>query len=92
MYSIDSKRSKNMLYDIIGWVYGIWAIAFFVYAVIWNIRWLCFKGKCSNTIQCRRRDCWFSCYCDKQVEVLTEEEIQLVQEWIERLKSQKKTA
>lgn len=37
MYSIDSKRSKNMLYDIIGWVYGIWAIAFFVYAVIWNI-------------------------------------------------------
>ena len=50
-----------MLYDIIGWVYGIWAIAFFVYAVIWNIRWLCFKGKCSNTIQCRRRDCWFSC-------------------------------
>lgn len=26
-----------MLYDIIGWVYGIWAIAFFVYAVIWNI-------------------------------------------------------
>lgn len=81
-----------MLWDIIGWVYGIWAIAFFVYAVIWNIGRLCFRGKCDNTIQCRRRDCRFSCYCDKQTDVLTEEEIQLIKDWIERLQNQKKTA
>lgn len=81
-----------MLVEIIGWVYGILVIAFLVYAVIWNIRWLCFKGKCSNTIQCRRMDCPFSCYCDKQVDVLTKEEIQLVNDWIEKLKNQKKTA
>ena len=81
-----------MMLEIIGWVYGICAIAFLVYAVIWNIRWLCFKGKCNNIIQCRRRDCQFSCCCDKQVDVLTEEEIQLVQDFIERLKKQKKTA
>ena len=76
-----------MLTEIFGWVYGIWAIAFMVYAVIWNVGWLCYKGKCKNIKRCRRRDCCFGIICDKQVEVLTEEELQLLHDVIAELKN-----
>lgn len=81
-----------MLVEIIGWVYGILIIAFMIYAVIWNISSLYHKIKCNNKSQCKRRDCCFRIYCDKHVDVLTKEEIQAMQDMIERIKNQKKTA
>ncbi len=83
-----------MLLEIIQWLYGIAALVFIVYAVLWNLRMLYYgiRYKCtmrySNTIQCRSTDCRFSSCCDRHVEVLTEEEIQLMYDWIAKLKKE----
>lgn len=77
--------------EIIGSVYGSLAIAFFVYAVTWNIRQLYYAVKCNDTRQCKRRDCYFGGCCDKQVDVLTEEETELLYDLIAEIKNQKRT-
>lgn len=85
-----------MLLEIFQWLYGIAAIVYIVYAVVWNLKMLYYRirYKCtmrnSNMIQCRSRDCRFSNYCERHVEVLTEEEIQSVYEWIAELKKERK--
>ncbi len=78
--------------EIIGSVYGILVIAFFAYAVTWNIWQLYYAVKCNDTRQCKRRDCHFGGYCDKQVDVLTEEERELLYDLIAEIKNQRKTA
>jgi len=92
MYYRKIIRRKNMLVEIIGWVYGILTVIFLVYAATWNVSWLYYAVKCGNVRQCRRRDCCFSDYCDKHKDVLTEEEIRILYDMLARLKSQGKTA
>lgn len=77
--------------EIIGNVYGIFAIAFFVYAVIWNIRQLYYAVKCNGKSQCKRRDCHFGNYCDKREEVLSEEERELLYDLIAEIRNQSRT-
>lgn len=77
-----------MLLDVIGWGYGILAIVFFIYAVIWNIRRLYYAIKCRKTKQCKWQGCCFSVYCDKYIYVPTEKEIQLLSDLLAEFKNQ----
>lgn len=85
-----------MLLEIIQWMFCVALLVYIVYVVIWNLRRLYdgIRFKCtmrnSNMIQCRSTDCRFSYCCGRHTEVLTEEEIQHIYDWIAKLKKEYK--
>jgi len=87
-------RRLVMLLNIIQWLFGIALFAYIAYVVLWNLRMLYYgiRFKCamrnSPMIQCRSTDCRFSGCCERHVDVLTEEETQLIHDWIAKLKKE----
>lgn len=83
-----------MLLNIIQWLFGIALFAYMAYVVLWNLRMLYYgiRFKCamrnSPMLQCRSTDCRFSGCCERHVDVLTEEETQLIHDWIVKLKKE----
>lgn len=83
-----------MLEILIGWIFSIITIAFFIYAVIWNAVSIFEKIKNYRVLkQNWSPENYFKYYCNKYygIEVPTEADIQLLRNYINELKNKQRS-
>lgn len=78
-----------MLEEILGWICGTYSIVILVFMLWWNFMRLFYIIKCHKVKHCSQQKCCCNICCSKYEEVPADEEIQELQELLNKLKKER---